>query len=137
MKLTEEQSRELFHRTGNYLKEACDRCGKPLAEIRYTHRGEPGEWCSKLCRDGEEAIALRRKGGRPTKYRDVKQRSKANARYQQEFRHRQDVRKTPSQPTGREELTDAILSFGYTPTSEAADARKSTLMRISPSFGNS
>lgn len=52
MKLTEEQSRELFRRTGNYLKEACDRCGKPLAEVRYTRRGEPGEWCSAECRDG-------------------------------------------------------------------------------------
>src|SRR5215469_17410181 len=52
MKLTEEQSRELFRRTGNYLKEACDRCGKALAEVRYTRRGEPGEWCSAECRDG-------------------------------------------------------------------------------------
>jgi hypothetical protein len=118
MNLTEEQSRELFRRTGNYLKEACDRCGKPLAEVRYTRRGEPGEWCSKICRDGEAAVALRRKGGRPTKYRDAKQRSKANARYQQEFRHRQDVRKTPSQPHGEQGVTNAILAFGYPPTKE-------------------
>ena len=119
MKLTEEQSRELFRRTGNYLKEACDRCGKPLAEVRYTRRGEPGEWCSELCRDGEEAVAQRRKGGRPAKYRDAKQRSKANAQYQREFRHRQDVRKTPSQPRVEQGLTNAILAFGYPPSSEA------------------
>ena len=119
MKLTDEQSRELFCRMGNYLREACGRCGKPLAEVRWTRRGEPGEWCSKLCRDGEEGVTLRRKGGRPTKYRDAKQRSKANARYQREFRHRQDVRKTPSQPQGEQGLTNAILAFGYPPTSEA------------------
>ena len=55
MKLTEEQSRELFCRTGNYLKEACDRCGKPLAEARFARRGEPGDWCSAECRGGVKA----------------------------------------------------------------------------------
>ena len=56
MKLTEEQSGELFRRTGSYLKEACDRCGKPLAEVSYTRRGELGGWCSELCRDGSATV---------------------------------------------------------------------------------
>ena len=55
MNLTEEQSREVFRRTGNYLNEVCDRCGKPLAEVRYTRRGEQGESCSPECRDGVKA----------------------------------------------------------------------------------
>ncbi len=117
MQLTVEQSRKALAEHGCYVTEACDRCGRLLGAVRYTIRGTPGEWCSELCRDGEKAVALRQKGGRPAKYRDAKQRSKANARYQREFRHRQDVRKTPSQPTGTERVANAILSFGYTPTS--------------------
>jgi hypothetical protein len=69
MKLTEEQSRELLRRTGNYLKEACDRCGKPLAEVRYTCRGEPGEFCSALCRDGEATVESSAERRRNTKRR--------------------------------------------------------------------
>ena len=110
MNLTEAQSRELFRRTGNYLKEACDRCRKAIAEVRYTRRSESGKWCSKLCRDCEQLIAQKRKGGCPTKYRDAKQRSEANARYQREFRHSQDVRKTPSQLTGTKRLADAVFA---------------------------
>jgi hypothetical protein len=119
MRLTREQSQKLLPERGIWIAEACDKCGKLLGSVRWTCRGEPGEWCSTQCRDGKEAVAQRRKGGRPTKYRDANQRSKANARYQREFRHRQDVRKTPSQPTGEQRLTDAILAFGYPPTSEA------------------
>ena len=51
MRLTEEQSRELFRRTGNYLKEACDRCGKQLAEVRYTRRGELGQEVAAALRE--------------------------------------------------------------------------------------
>ena len=119
MKLTEKQSRELFRRTGNYLKEACDRCGKPLAEVRYTRRGEPGEWCSKICRDGVEAGHTRRRGGRPQKYRNERERREAHAGQQREHRERLGVTKTPSQCNGTQGLADAILAFGYPPTSEA------------------
>ena len=51
MKLTEEQSPELVRRTGNYLNEACDRCGKPLAEVRYTRRGELGHEVAAAMRE--------------------------------------------------------------------------------------
>jgi len=122
MKLTEEQSRELFRRTGNYLKEACDQCGKPLAEVRYMRRGEPGEWCSELCRDGEVAHKTPR-GGRPRKYKSDALRMRADRQHsaarQKAFRQRRRVTENRLQPTGTEELANAILAFGYPPTSEA------------------
>jgi len=119
MKLTEQQSRELFRRTGNYLTEACDRCGKPLAEVRYTRRGEPGEWCSKLCRDG--VTAEHRHGGRPrlklsTKGRESHRRKQVRDAVE---RHRLGVIKNCPQPNGTTGLADAFLAFGYPPTSEA------------------
>jgi hypothetical protein len=112
MRLTEEQSRELFRRTGNYLKEICDRCGKPLGEVRWTRRGESGEFCSALCRDGEATIASKRRGGRPMKYRNKNERRDANARYQREFRsrHRHGVRKTPSQLDRNKRLAGAKIA---------------------------
>ena len=51
---------------GCYITEACDKCGTLLGAVRYKRQGEPGEWCSALCRDGIEAVAQReaRKAGR-------------------------------------------------------------------------
>src|SRR5882762_11968244 len=37
--------------------EACNSCGKVLGYLRYTRRDAPGEWCSRLCRDGDIAVA--------------------------------------------------------------------------------
>jgi hypothetical protein len=56
MKLTPEQIEENF-KAGIYLQDACDKCSKLLAEIRYTKKGERGEWCSEICRDGVRAVA--------------------------------------------------------------------------------
>jgi hypothetical protein len=66
MKLTHEQ-RERLAEQGLWRDESCDRCGGLLGSIRYTRRGEPGAWCSELCRDGAEVVAARkeRKGGKP------------------------------------------------------------------------
>ena len=88
MHLTVEQSRKALAEHGCYVTEACDKCGKLLGCVRYTRRGEPGEWCSDLCRDGAEQVAERaeRKGGRPAKYRTVAERRRANAEYQRAHR---------------------------------------------------
>ena len=70
MRLSEAQSQELLARHGAYLTAACDKCRKILGPIRFTRCGEPGEWCSRLCRDGIEhktgvsrgcGVAVRRK----------------------------------------------------------------------------
>jgi hypothetical protein len=34
----------------------CDACHKLLDHIRYTRKDQPGEWCSRVCRDGVEAV---------------------------------------------------------------------------------
>jgi hypothetical protein len=49
------QSRTLLEKHGVYVTEACERCGKILGPIRFTRHGEPGEWCSRECRDGAKA----------------------------------------------------------------------------------
>lgn len=51
MHLRTEQQRALRERS-IYAVSACDKCGQVLGGVRYTRRGEPGEWCSELCRDG-------------------------------------------------------------------------------------
>jgi hypothetical protein len=122
MKLTEEQSRELFRRTGNYLKESCDGCGKPLAEVRYTRCGEPGEWCSELCRDGVKAERKRRRGGRPRKYRSEREQREAHAVQQRDYRERRGVTKTLSQPNGTKGVADAVFAFKPYPTKKAISA---------------
>jgi hypothetical protein len=123
VKLTEAQSRELFRRTGNYLKEACDSCGKPLAEVRYTRRGEPGEWCSELCRDGSAAVHTRqaRRVGRPrlklsANCRVLHRRKQIREAAQ---RHRLRVIKNRRQSIDAKPVTDAILRSGYTPSRAA------------------
>ena len=55
MKLNKEQSRKLLRERAIWIIEACDKCGQLLGSVRWTRRGEPGEWCSKACRDGIEA----------------------------------------------------------------------------------
>jgi hypothetical protein len=98
MRLTEAQSRELLEKHGVYVTEVCDKCGQILGQVRFTRFGEPGEWCSRLCRDGA-AIAkpnrATRKSGRPPKYRTDRERRIAerrqNAIRQQAFRQRLSV----------------------------------------------
>lgn len=57
MKLTREQSQKLLRERGIWITEACDKCGKLLGSVRWTRKGEPGEWCSAQCRDGIKASA--------------------------------------------------------------------------------
>jgi hypothetical protein len=63
MQLNEAQSREMLRTHGVYLTEACDECGTLIHYAnRFTRKGEPGVWCSRLCRDGvERRASVRRK----------------------------------------------------------------------------
>jgi len=85
MKLGTEQQEALRERHGISANEACTACGRVLAEIRYTRFGEPGEWCSRECRDGlvaAERYRATRRIGRPRKY-------ETNADRQRAYRVRQ------------------------------------------------
>jgi len=52
MKLTKEQSQKFLQERGIWVTNACDKCGQLLGSVSWTRKGEPGEWCSALCRDG-------------------------------------------------------------------------------------
>lgn len=101
MKLSEEQSRELLAKHDVYVTEACDKCGKLLGHARFTLKDQPGEWCSRECRDGH-AVAVQlldRKGGRPRKYRTDRERRTAKRQQdttaQRARRERLNVRRNP------------------------------------------
>jgi hypothetical protein len=50
MKLTSEQQLRIRESHGICVNEVCDKCGQVLAEVRFTIKDQPGEWCSRLCR---------------------------------------------------------------------------------------
>ena len=102
MRITEEQSRLLLAKHGVYVTEVCDQCGKILGHVRFTRYGEPGAWCSRLCRDGSVAAERHkttRKGGRPRKYETDRERRaverRQNVARQQTFRQRLNVTENP------------------------------------------
>jgi hypothetical protein len=105
MKLTHEQSQRLLKERGIWITEACDKRGRLLGSVRWTRRGEPGEWCSRECRDG---IVRKRIGarpaGRPRKHANnaAKQRS-----YRNRPRNGLDVTKYSSELTENARLADA------------------------------
>jgi hypothetical protein len=117
MKLSKSQIAELRSR-GIYITEACDRCGQLLGSVRWTRKGEPGEWCSRECRDGKSEAQkhearIERKAGRPRlnlsedgrKERRKKQFRDASQRY------RRCVNKNGPQPIDSERVAGAILPF--------------------------
>jgi hypothetical protein len=55
MQMTLEQQSKIRAEHDVWVNSVCNGCGQVLAEIRYTHKDEPGEWCSEKCRDGELA----------------------------------------------------------------------------------
>ena len=120
MRLNERQILALQRNHGVWVAEACDRCGRLLGSIRYTRRGEPGEWCSETCRDGSAAVQSRqaRRAGRPPLKLSAKGRVSHRRKQIREAvnRHRLSVIKNGLQPTDAKPLTDAILRFGYLPT---------------------
>jgi hypothetical protein len=119
MRLTAEQRRKAFAKHRCYVTEACDRCGKLLGCVRYTRRGEPGEWCSELCRDGSAEVHTRpaRRVGRPRLKQSAKGRVLRRRKQIREAaqRHRLRVIKNGRQPIDAKPVTDAILRSGYTP----------------------
>src|SRR5579871_4522802 len=55
MRLTQQQSREVYAKHGCYLTEACDNdsCRTLIHYMnRFTKKDDPGVWCSRVCRDG-------------------------------------------------------------------------------------
>jgi hypothetical protein len=59
VKLTAELQARAFALYGVWVNEACDKCGKLLAEIRYTRKDKPETYCSRLCRDGVARVKSR------------------------------------------------------------------------------
>jgi hypothetical protein len=57
MRLTAKQGYALLDKFGSYILELCSLCGKGIGPIRFTRRGDSGAWCSRECRDGNEAHA--------------------------------------------------------------------------------
>ena len=107
MRLTETQSRELLRTHSVYAKEACDRCGKVLGRIRYTRRDEPGEWCSRWCRDGVD-----RKPGACESCGTTLEAKRKGARFCSDVcrkrRRVHDIPNIPERPIADKGLTDAI-----------------------------
>ena len=56
VRLNAEQQKKAFEKYGVWLNEACDKCGKLLAEVRYTRKDRPETYCSRLCRDGVDRM---------------------------------------------------------------------------------
>ena len=80
MKLATEQAYQALAKHGCYFTDACDKCGKLLGELRFTVKGEPGEWCSRECRDGEAVAqreARKQTAGRPKVHSSPAARQKA------------------------------------------------------------
>ena len=107
MRLLPSQSYTLLERFGCYVKDVCDKCGQILGPVRYTRRGEAGEWCSSECRGDAERPVIRR-GGRPRKY-------KTNAERQRVYRHSLSVTKPPRSFAETKDLQAQKLPLSHTP----------------------
>ena len=62
LRLTGEQHTKAFALFGVCVYEVCDRCGKFLAEVRWTRKDRPETYCSRLCRDGVDRMKGRCEG---------------------------------------------------------------------------
>ena len=112
MKLSLEQRAAVRREYGICANEACDKCGKLLAAVRYTHRGELGEWCSKICRDGTAAVETReaRRAGRPRLKLSPNARiAHRRAQIREAVQRCRSVIKNVPQPTESMGVADAIL----------------------------
>jgi len=100
MKLSVEQKKFLREGRDIIADEICDTCGATLGCIRFTRKGEPGEWCSRRCRDGKvEAAAIearreKRRAGRPRKYTDDAEKQRAYRKRQPPVLDRYEIPKT-------------------------------------------
>lgn len=106
MRLARGQSYALLERFGCYVTHMCDKCGKVLAPVSYTRKGESGEWCSAECRG--DISRLMRRGGRPQKYRSREEKRAAKTRQQQVYRaNGRGVEKTLLHSATNKELAGA------------------------------
>lgn len=115
-KLTKEQSYELLRHRGIWITAACDHCGLLLGAVRWTRRGEPGEWCSAACRDGisgPKSVETARKdtaprqrigarpAGRPRKHENNAEKCRA---YRKRLNNSLATRNTPWEVTENAQL---------------------------------
>lgn len=115
MRINDAQIAELRNR-GIYVTNACDRCGKLLGSVRWTRKDEPGEWCSRECRDGKVEAQARQarisaKAGRPRLKLSASGRIERRKQQIREAvrRHRLGVIKNWQQLTDTAPLAGAIL----------------------------
>jgi hypothetical protein len=59
MRITAEVQARVLSEYGVCVNEACDRCGKVLAAVRWTRKDTQGTYCSQLCRDGVGRVSGR------------------------------------------------------------------------------
>ena len=85
MRVNPSQLSDLIASRGIFARDCCDGCGRLLGAVRFTRRGDTGEWCSRECR-GDAERQLVRKGGRPRKYRTFEDRRAAKTRQQRDYR---------------------------------------------------
>jgi hypothetical protein len=57
VKLTAELQAKLFAVYGVCANEACDKCRKVLAEVRWTRKDQPETYCSQMCRDNKPVVS--------------------------------------------------------------------------------
>ena len=128
MLLTVKQANELLAKHGVYAREICEKCGVVLGAVRFTLKGEPGEWCSRECRGDVQGDAIR-KGGRPRKHRTEAARIGAerhqNAERQRTFRERlQRNGKPPRSLAETNDLQAQKTPLSTIPLTQSFSARK-------------
>ena len=115
MRLTAEQQARVFTEHGVCANEACDKCRKVLAEIRWTRKDMPEVYCSRLCRDGVERVKGRCHGcgvDLAGKRRGARWCSDTCR-----MRHRvKDSANNPKTYTQKIGLTGTEIDLGYNPT---------------------
>jgi hypothetical protein len=118
MRLTAEQQARVFAVHGVCANQACDRCGKVLAEVRWTRRDMPEAYCSRLCRDGVERLNSQCSGCGV----DLSGKRRGARWCSDTCRMRNRAKDSANNPKTRIqniELTEAEINLGYDPTRTA------------------
>jgi hypothetical protein len=118
MRLTVEQQAAVFAAYGIWVNEACDRCSRLLAEVRWTRKDQPETYCSQLCRDGVSRLKGRCDGcgvDLAGKRRGARWCSDA-CRMRKRVKDSANNPKTAAQNIG---LTKTEIGLGYGPTRTA------------------
>jgi len=119
MHLTNAQSYELLGKYGCFARECCDKCGAILGPVRYTRRGEVGEWCSRECRNGDKAITPGRCCGCGASLQGKRRGAKwcSDTCRDRVNRSVLDSSNKGGTPAHSKRLTDAVRGFPYTASS--------------------